>query len=208
MNPLDMQQNLRWELIKKESHKARFAISGNNINEQYEGRLKHLQDNEKLTPAEKEYAIGRLNFIKQKQNLLFLHGPKHPCDQCSHSGYTIMSCEHCVRDLLSENFSNWSSGNEQIDTAIQDAQMKCPLPKRIIEWIDYKDIKDITYLAKGGYATIYAATWESGPIDSFDPERKTFGRSQRQSVVLKIFRNSHNASARFLDEVRLIRNFI
>ena len=33
-------------------------------------------------------------------------------------------CEHCVRAYLKNNFSNWKSGNNDIDDLIQKCQMK------------------------------------------------------------------------------------
>ena len=43
-----------------------------------------------------------------------------------------------------------SSGNEFIDKFIQEVQLK---------WIPYDKFKNVKYLDKGGFSTIYTATW-------------------------------------------------
>jgi hypothetical protein len=50
-----------------------------------------------------------------------------------------------VRNYLKANFSNWTSGNDDIDNLIQKCQMKTLMPSNIIEWIPY----NIKYLTKG-----------------------------------------------------------
>jgi hypothetical protein len=49
-------------------------------------------------------------------------------------------------NYLKENFSNWTSGNDDIDNLIQKCQMESLMPRRVVEWIPYNNLKYINYL--------------------------------------------------------------
>jgi len=180
---------------------AQFATAGKDFNEIYEGAIQHIQNNNMLTNEEKDEAKERFTQIKDHQNLLFLKGPTYPCNKCGKAGYTILSCEHCIRDTLESKFSTWSSGNDIIDDAIQESQTKLLMPTCIIEWIEYKDLIKVKYLAEGGCSKIYTATWTKGFYEAFDNEKKEFIRSRPLVVILKQLDNSHNPNKEFLNEV-------
>ncbi|CAG8715547.1 12273_t:CDS:2, partial [Dentiscutata heterogama] len=96
-----------------------------------------------------------------------LKGPKYICSTCEKPGYTIDDCEHCLRDCLRKDFSNWTSNSSNIDEAIQDAQIQMPLPRALTEWIPYIHLENIEFLKQGGCSSIYTATWTNGLITSF-----------------------------------------
>jgi hypothetical protein len=48
--------------------------------------------------------------------------------------------------LFKENFSNWSSENNDINDLIQKCQMETFQPKRIIEWIPYNNLQFFFFL--------------------------------------------------------------
>jgi hypothetical protein len=67
----------------------------------------------------------------------------------------------------------------------------------IFEWIPYNQFINIKEIDKGGFATIYSATWKDGPL-SYDNYEYTRVRKQ---VVLKQLYNSQNITIEFLNEV-------
>jgi len=70
-----------------------------------------------------------------------------------------------------------------------------------LEWIPYNKFKNIKYLDKGGFSTIYIAIWLDGPIEKWDYNEKKFIRRNNQTVVLKSLNKSSNLSEEFLNEV-------
>ncbi len=54
-------------------------------------------------------------------------------------------------------YSNWTSGNKFIDRFIQETQLNAQNHKQVLEWIPYDKFKNIEYLDKGGFSTIYKA---------------------------------------------------
>src|ERR1043165_9029656 len=59
--------------------------------------------------------------------------------------------EHKVQNYLKVNFSNWTSGNDNIDNLIKKCQMETLVPELVIEWIPYNNLQNIKYLTEGGW---------------------------------------------------------
>ena len=189
------------DLIAQVMDESVLVTPGKDENERYEGKLKYIQNHEQLTQAEKEEAKEEITTIKDYANLLQLKGPTYQCEQCHKQSLTISDCEHCVRNILRAQFNNWTSGNLSIDKAIQECQLKCPFRDRIIQWIPYGDLVDVTYKTKGGSSSIYTATWSKGIINGFDKETKQFIRSKPWPVILKRITKSDQPNEKFLKEV-------
>src|SRR3954471_4129062 len=64
-------------------------------------------------------------------------------------------CNLCNAKIFKENFKNWSSGNINIDKFIQDTQLSAKNHFNVLEWIAYDKFSEKTYIAKGGYGTVY-----------------------------------------------------
>src|SRR5579883_2828492 len=194
---------IRWDIINQVIDDSILVTPGKDLNEQYEGQLKYITNYKQLTKDEKEKAKQEITWNKDYTNLVELKGPRYPCERCYQQSLTISSCEHCIRNMLRSQFNNWTSGNVSIDKAIQDCQLKCPLPDAIIEWIPYQDFTDITYKTKGGSSLIYTATWQKGFIKSFDKKTPQFIRSRPWNVILKRIAKSNQPNEKFLKEVNL-----
>ena len=65
----------------------------------------------------------------------------------------------------------------------------------VFEWLPYNQFSDIKEIGKGGFATVYSATWKDGPLLDND----TKGPSKK--VALKCLHNSQNITNEFLNEV-------
>ncbi|CAG8701112.1 37958_t:CDS:2, partial [Gigaspora margarita] len=112
-----------------------------------------------------------------------------------------------AKTSLIKEFKNWSSGNYFIDESIKTAQLRFPLPTRIIEWIPYEDITDIQFKTDGGLSKIFSALWIKGRIDSIN--HKTFKRLGATNVILKKLKYSNKSNQKFLNECtyRFTRGF-
>ncbi|RHZ89443.1 hypothetical protein Glove_14g12 [Diversispora epigaea] len=93
----------------------------------------------------------------------------------------------------------WTSGNNEIDKIIQMTQSDNNAKEwEIWRWINYSKFKNIKYLAKGGFGTIWKAEWIDMPEELFE-----FYKSNQ--IAFKKLKNSQEISSEFLKE--LIANF-
>jgi hypothetical protein len=98
------------------------------------------------------------------------------------------------------NFKNWTSGNNDIDKFIQDAQKS--YTNNLLEWIPYDRFYDIEYIAKGGFGTVYRAYLNDGFITDWDDLNKKWKRNSNDILVaLKSLDNSKNIATEFINEV-------
>ncbi|KAG9300678.1 hypothetical protein G9A89_023476 [Geosiphon pyriformis] len=195
-----MSPNLRYDLVYKAVEEAHIENPGE-TNEQYEIRLRHINRNIFLTEQEKSCAKAVFTKSKDQENLLNRTGQTYKCNLCGRAGYTVEFCENCARDCLEKDFPYWSSGDEIIDTMIRDSQLNLPLPGFLIEWIEYKDLRNISFKTKGSCSSIYTATWRKGCLESFDNVGKRFKRSRPKRVVLKVLKSSKFTNQHFLNEL-------
>ncbi len=66
-----------------------------------------------------------------------------------------------------------------------------------MKWIPYNRLKNIEYLDKGGFSTVYKAIWLDGCIKEWSNDGKWIG----MKVALKSLNNSSNLGKEFLNEV-------
>jgi hypothetical protein len=93
-------------------------------------------------------------------------------------------CKPCEISWLKENFTKWTSENEQIDNLIKKMQLGISNYKDLIfEWIPYYQFNEIKEIGKGGFSTVYSAIW------------KDF------KVALKCLDNSQHSINELLNEV-------
>ena len=102
--------------------------------------------------------------------------------------------------MFQQDFDKWTSGNDLINEFIQKTQLN-EYSKQILEWIPYNKLKNIKYLDKGGFSTIYEAIWLDGPIKRYDYNENKLIRQNNKMVVIKSLNESSNLSNEFLNEV-------
>ncbi len=104
---------------------------------------------------------------------------------------------------LQKNFPNWTSRHEFIDKFIQESQLNAQDTYHVLEWIPYNRFKNVEYFDKGGFSTIYKATWLDSPIKYWSQNEKKWIRSNKnkETVALKSLDKSSNLNEEFLNEV-------
>jgi hypothetical protein len=118
-----------------------------------------------------------------------------------------IKCEKCNNTCSSiyfqHNFSNWTSGNNDIDKFIQEIQLSAHDDvKKAIEWIPYNRFDNIEYIAKGGFGKVYVANWIDGYINNWSDYNQNWKRKyQNKFVALKSLNNSKNVTLEFMNEV-------
>ena len=171
------------------------------IEKQDEFQKQTILADESLTNDEKTKVIKLLNKDYDYNNILFNKKTKRICENCQDECIARLYCEHCVRNYLKSKFSNWTSGNSDIDNLLQQCQMESLIPEKIVEWIPYDNLEDVEYLTKGGCSEIYIAIWIGGSYEEWDSKEKKLIRYGNHDVVLKELENVERANKSWLEEV-------
>ena len=103
------------------------------IHEIHEFQQQTILADESLTKDEKSEAIKLINKTYDSNKIVFNEGTKRVCENCNQKCLATLFCEYCVRNYLKDNFSNWTSGNNDIDNLIQECQIKTLMPYNIVE---------------------------------------------------------------------------
>src|SRR5579871_5751141 len=116
------------------------------IEKQHKFKKQTILADKSLTKNEKLYAIKLLSKDFDVFKIRDNEGRKRICENCHDECLAILYCEHCVRNYLKAKFSNWTSGNNDVDNLIQQCQIETIKPNRIVEWIPYNNLQNIKYL--------------------------------------------------------------
>ncbi|RIB25779.1 kinase-like domain-containing protein [Gigaspora rosea] len=122
------------------------------------------------------------------------------CEECNQLCNSSGWCNHCCAKRFQQDFKNWTSGNDIVDKFIQDVQLKACNSDETLEWVPFEKFKDVTYLSKGGFGTVYRARWPDGYILRWNKTK--WDRSFDKDVCLKSLNDSTDISSEFLQEVR------
>ena len=79
------------------------------------------------------------------------------CPECNQPNTYKNWCKECCSKKFQQNFGNWTSGNEDIDKFIQESQLNTRYRYELLEWIPYNRLRNIKFLAQGGFSTVYEA---------------------------------------------------
>ncbi|CAG8823947.1 24350_t:CDS:1, partial [Racocetra persica] len=123
-----------------------------------------------LTPSEKDYLTYQFSLLVDKVNISNKKSKQRKCENCQNWTHAQQYCEYCIRNYLTNNFNNLSSGNIEIDELIRECQLNTQRPDYIVEWIPYESFSDIKYKTKGGCSSIYNAIWKNGRFDMWDKQ--------------------------------------
>jgi hypothetical protein len=115
-------------------------------------------------------------------------------DKCKECNYI------CNAIHFQQNFGNWTSGNNDIDKFIQDAQLSAHnYTQNALEWIPYNRFSNIKYIKKIG---IYKANWIDGIISYWNIINQNWERfDQNKVITLKSLNNTKNITSKFINEV-------
>jgi hypothetical protein len=175
------------------------------IHKQHEFRCQIVLADESLTENEKSEAVIVLTTFYDKEKVTYNSGIKRICENCNQECLATLFCEVCVQNYLKLKFSNWTSGNKNIDNLLQECQMKTLIPSKVVEWIPYNNLQNIKYLTKGGCSEIYTADWIEGSYEKWDPKEQQLKRIGKQEVILKRLENVGSANQSWFEEVCIFK---
>ena len=196
----DIREDIVWSTYSRVRSLTDTTIYDTN-DKRYEFEKQTILADESLTNDEKSEVIKLLDKDYDDYNVRYNEGTKRICENCQDECIARLYCEHCVRNYLKSKFSNWTSGNSDIDNLLQQCQMETLKPSKIAEWIPYNNLEDIEYLTKGGYSEIYTAIWIGGGYEELDSKEKKLIRRGNHKVVLKELENVESANRSWLEEV-------
>jgi hypothetical protein len=202
--------DIRLVLVNSVINKAYSSIDyniHNNIHKQHEFQKQIVLNDKSLTENEKSEAIKILTKSYDTNKILYNEGMKRICENCYQECLATLYCELCVRNYLKNNFSNWTSGNDDIDNLIQVCQMNTITPSRVTEWIPYQNLKNIKYLKKIGRSEIYTANWVDGCFIEWDSKKRELKRFGNQNVMVKRLENIESINRSWFEEVCITEIF-
>ncbi|RHZ46364.1 hypothetical protein Glove_624g29 [Diversispora epigaea] len=126
---------------------------------------------------------------------------KGTCNECHQNNIGFNWCHPCNAKKFQNEFGKWTSEDREIDEFIQQIQLNANKHQEIIEWIPFDKLENVTYLAKGGFSTVYKANWLDGFIYYWKYKIEDWKRSSKRDVCLKSFDNSTNKNE-FLQEIK------
>jgi hypothetical protein len=192
--------NVAFSLVDYNIHKG--------IHSQFEFIKQTILADSSLTEDEKTEAIRLTNKDYDRDKISYNSGTRRICENCNKECLATLYCEYCVQGYLKASFTNWTSGNNDIDNLIQKCQLEMLVPDSIVEWIPYNNLKNIKYLTKGGFSKIYTAGWINGPYKEWDSKKQQLERMKVPgiqnfvgSVILKELENIEGASQNWFEEV-------
>ena len=112
------------------------------------------------------------------------------CKSCDTTHKWYISC--CF-EYSKKNFTNWTSGNENIDNFIRKEQLKIGLtfvefrrPEYksndvVFEWIPYDQFSNIQKIGR-----IHSALWKDGPL-KYNKNTGGYERNQNEVFALKYY---------------------
>ncbi|RGB34466.1 kinase-like domain-containing protein [Rhizophagus diaphanus] len=155
---------IRIEIAKAAINRA-YALTDpniqNNLEKHHVFKIQTVLADKFLTKDEKSFAVILLNKGFDHHKIMYNQGTKRICENCH------------------ENFSNWTSGNNDIDNLIQQCQIKVLIPNMIVECIPYNNLQNIKYLTKGGCSEIYTAVWIYGRYEEWNSKEKQLKRNTK-----------------------------
>jgi hypothetical protein len=173
----------------------------NDLDKQHEFQKQAILSDKFLTREEKTEALRVLNNGYDRDKVKNNLGTRRICKLCKQKCLATLYCEYCVRNYLKKKFSNWTSGNNDVDNLIQQCQIESLKPDNIIEWIPYYTLQNIKYLTEGGFAVIYTAVWIGGKYEEWNSKEQTLKRFGDVEVALKKLGNVKSASLKWFEEV-------
>ncbi|KAG9307843.1 hypothetical protein G9A89_023408 [Geosiphon pyriformis] len=127
------------------------------------------------------------------------------CGDCYQPKTGDAWCQPCNARRLAASFSNWSSGNREIDKFIQHTQLTALNQNDIIQWIDFHRLDGIQILGCGGYGTVYKAIWTlNRSSDLLTIQNRSQRNSFRIEVALKPLFNVTDKDEELIHETSLI----
>ena len=92
----------------------------NDFHKKHRSMIQAVLTDESLTNGEKIEVIWLLNKTYDRNKITYNDGTRRICENCNKKCLATLYCEYCVRNHLKAKFSNWTSGNDEIDKTMSN----------------------------------------------------------------------------------------
>src|SRR5581483_3739924 len=82
------------------------------------------------------------------------------CDVCGKCNTGFYYCQSCQAKIFEEKFSQWSSGDDEIDQIIRSSQLNAKNENEVITWILFSEFQDKKIIHQSEFGLFYKAEWE------------------------------------------------
>jgi hypothetical protein len=175
--------NFIFGFIKKIKEIRKKAIKG--ANNKYEEMIKNDKNSENNVTSNKPMERRLMYGI---------------CSTCKKVREHEDWCKFCQTENFKKNFKNWTSGDSKVDELIQKSQLNAKDGLDYLEWIDYKKIKNIEYITRGGFGKIFKGIWVDGPKHTVEAVKHDWRQVPNITIALKEMDHNDQFN-RLLDEV-------
>ncbi|RIB24355.1 kinase-like domain-containing protein, partial [Gigaspora rosea] len=119
------------------------------------------------------------------------------CENCNENNTQPAWCLTCDPDIIAQG---WTSRNKDVDDCIRKFQLRANKYEDAIEWIPFDGLFDVKEIGKGGFGSVYSATWLDG-IRNID-HNKNRARETSSTVALKTLSSTKENNFDFLKEFK------
>ena len=98
---------------------------------------------------------------EENQYLLIFHHDYNKCKSCygqKGDGWKHL-CQSCKIQFFKFNFSNWSSGNVDIDNIIRSSQLNAKNVDEVINWVLFSEFRNKKIIHQSEFGLFYKAEW-------------------------------------------------
>lgn len=215
---------IRFELVKEYLEKAQVIVKKGKIQDRDEHVMK-IKRSQELNPKEKSFCleylrelIVEMNYSQRTQITKDSRSDKYfvkvytyemkivkrinRCIRCNSKQSDDEHC-YCVVLYLLNNLK--PSGYEFIDKFLSNYYMNQNLRssaiENVIEWVPYECLKDVRYITKGRFGSLYSTTWTNGRIIGWDENNQQIIRTGPKIVALKLINELNEQDNKVLEEV-------
>src|SRR5579863_1733696 len=82
------------------------------------------------------------------------------CYVCGKDNTGVEYCQLCQAKIFEEKFSQWSSGDDEIDQIIRSSQLNAKNKDEVINWVLFSEFKNKKIIHKSEFGLFYKAEWE------------------------------------------------
>ncbi|RIB11494.1 kinase-like domain-containing protein [Gigaspora rosea] len=141
--------------------------------------------------------------MRNKQYILYRKSKCGKCAHCNEDNTQPAWCQSCDPDIA----TRWTSRNKDIDDCMKTFQLRAMRYEDVIEWIPFDRLLDVKEIGKGGFGSVYSATWLDGirKVDEIkDGDNVIYKRARKpaSTVALKTLASSMENNNDFLKEFK------
>jgi len=118
------------------------------------------------------------------------------CDVCGKDNTGDYYCQPCQAKIFEEKFSQWSSGDDEIDQIIRSSQLNAKNQFEVINWVLFSEFRDKKIIHQSEFGLFYKAEYDH--FLRWKLKTKVAIRYFRNDVVLK-----YTTLPNLLNEVRV-----